>query len=66
MINSNSKYNIDDVKGISIEKKFIPTKADMNGVDLKKYAIVEPKSFAFVSVTSRNGDKISTFFILFL
>lgn len=52
-------YGIDDVKGISIEKKFIPTKANMEGVSLKPYAVVFPSEFAYVTVTSRNGEKIS-------
>lgn len=47
------------VRGISIDKKFIPTKADMEGVALKNYFLVKPEAFAFVPVTSRNGGKIS-------
>jgi len=52
-------YDIDSVKGVSIEKRFIETKADMGGVSLKPYLLVEPDAFAFVTVTSRNGEKIS-------
>ena len=57
--NINSEYDENSVRGISIDKKFIPTKADLSGVDLKKYTLVKPKQFAYVSVTSRNGEKIS-------
>ena len=57
--NTDSKYSLDDVKGISIQKKFIETKADMTGVSLKPYLIVSPDDFAYVSVTSRNGEKIT-------
>lgn len=57
--NSDSKFGVDDVRGVSIEKKFIETKADMDGVSLTPYAIVSPKEFAYVTVTSRNGEKIS-------
>jgi type I restriction enzyme S subunit len=57
--NDDLKYGVDSVKGISIEKKFIETKADMSGVSLKPYLLVEPDAFAFVTVTSRNGEKIS-------
>ena len=32
--NSNGKYTVDDVRGISILKKLIVTKADMKGVSL--------------------------------
>ena len=53
------KYAIDDVKGISINKTFIETKADMNGVSLKPYKLVKPDCFAYGPDTSRNGDKIS-------
>lgn len=57
--NDNLKYGLDSVRGISIEKKFIDTKANMEGVSLKPYAIVKPNEFAYVTVTSRNGEKIS-------
>lgn len=53
------QYGIDDVKGISIQKIFIETKADMTGVSLKPYILVKPDSFAYVTVTSRNGEKIT-------
>lgn len=57
--NNDLVYGIDAVRGISIEKKFIDTKANMEGVSLKPYAIVNPNEFAYVTVTSRNGEKIS-------
>lgn len=57
--NTNLEYGLDSVRGISIEKKFIKTKANMKGVSLKPYAIVKPNEFAYVTVTSRNGEKIS-------
>lgn len=57
--NESLQYGIDDVKGVSIEKKFIDTKADMAGVNLRPYYVVRPNEFAYVTVTSRNGEKIS-------
>lgn len=57
--NESLRYGIDDVMGVSIEKKFIPTKADMIGVNLKPYYVIQPNDFAYVTVTSRNGEKIS-------
>lgn len=60
--NENSCYGADDVFGISVDKTFIKTKADLNGVSLSNYIVVEPKWFAFVMVTSRNGGKISIAF----
>lgn len=57
--NENLEYGINDVKGISIQKIFIETKADMTNVSLKPYYIVRPDDFAYVTVTSRNGEKIT-------
>lgn len=57
--NSTGKYTLEDVRGISNLKEWIETKADMNGVSLFPYKLVRPKEFSYVSVTSRNGDKIS-------
>lgn len=57
--NNELEYGLDDVRGISIEKKFIDTKANMNGVSLSPYKIIRPGDFCYVTVTSRNGDKVS-------
>ena len=57
--NDNLEFSIDDVKGISILKKFIETKAEMTDVSLKPYYLVQPDDFAYVTVTSRNGEKIT-------
>ena len=57
--NDDLVYGLDAVRGISIEKRFIYTKANMEGVYLKPYAVVKPDEFAYVTVTSRNGEKIS-------
>lgn len=57
--NAELKYTLDDIKGISIQKIFIETKADMEGVSLKPYKLVKPDEFAYVTVTSRNGEKIT-------
>ena len=57
--NSNGQYSLDNVKGISIQKIFIDTKADMQGVSLLPYILVKPDYFAYVTVTSRNGEKIT-------
>ena len=57
--NSENHYTLNDLRGISIQKKFIDTKADMQGVSLSPYIIVKPDYFAFVPVTSRNGEKIT-------
>lgn len=57
--NENLQYGIKDVKGISIQKVFIETKADMTDVSLRPYYLVQPDDFAYVTVTSRNGEKIT-------
>lgn len=60
--NIKEELKIDDVRGISTQKQFINTKADMTGVSLKNYKIVRPLCFAYVPDTSRRGDKISLAF----
>lgn len=57
--NADLKYGIDSVRGISTQKFFINTKADMDGVSLHNYRVVKPNEFAYVADTSRRGDKIS-------
>ena len=57
--NSDEAYFLDDVRGISILKKLIPTKADMQDVSLTPYKLLKPREFSYVTVTSRNGGKIS-------
>ena len=57
--NSEEKYTLDDVKGISTGKEFIDTKANMDGVNLNSYKIVEHGNFAYVADTSRRGEKIA-------
>ena len=57
--NSEGIYTLKNLRGVSIEKKFIDTKADMAGVSLAPYIVVKPDFFVFVPVTSRNGEKIT-------
>ena len=60
--NTEGKYSVKDVKGVSIQKMFIETKADMSGVSLSPYILVKPGFFVFVPITSRNGEKITLAF----
>lgn len=60
--NSDDEFTLDNLKGITTRKEFISTKADMNGVSLSNYKVVQPKEFAYVADTSRRGDKISLAF----
>ncbi len=57
--NSSEEYTLDDIRGISTEKKFIDTKANLDGVSLTAYKVVHKDEFAYVSDTSRRGDKIA-------
>lgn len=57
--NSDNKYTLDNVRGISTDKKFIFTKANLDGVSLTSYKIVNNNNFAYVADTSRRGDKIA-------
>lgn len=57
--NKESLYILEDVRGISIEKKIIDTKANMDGVSLTPYKIFKNGTFCYVTITSRNGDKIT-------
>lgn len=45
--------------GVSIQKKFIPSIANIIGTDMSTYKIIYKNQFAYGPVTSRNGDKIS-------
>lgn len=55
-------YTLDDIRGISTGKEFIDTKANMDGVSLSSYKIVNCQEFAYVADTSRRGDKIAITF----
>lgn len=57
--NNCGKYTIDDIRGISTGKNFIDTKANLDGVSLTAYKVVNKDEFAYVSDTSRRGDKIA-------
>ncbi len=57
--NGDEEYTLDDIRGISTEKKFIDTKANLDGVSLTAYKVVHRNDFAYVSDTSRRGDKIA-------
>ncbi len=53
------RLDVSHVVGISTSKEFIETKAKLDGVNLKSYKVVPPGHFAYVSDTSRRGEKIS-------
>ena len=57
--NTEGIYSVEDVRGISTDKTFIATKANMDGVSVLDYKVVSPCVFAYVADTSRRGDKLA-------
>lgn len=55
----NRDLAITNLLGVSIEKRFIPSIANIVGTDLSGYKVVQTGQFAYGPVTSRNGEKIS-------
>ncbi|QFR43067.1 restriction endonuclease subunit S [Sulfurimonas xiamenensis] len=55
----NINLEVDNLLGVSITKKFIPSIANTIGTDMSTYKIVKKNQFTYGSITSRNGDKIS-------
>lgn len=51
--------NINAVRGLTTAKQIIPTKADMSGVSLTNYKVIQPGQIAYVPDTPRRGDKVS-------
>ncbi|CAM2915568.1 restriction endonuclease subunit S [Flavobacterium frigoris] len=45
--------------GVSIKKVLMPSIANIIGTDMSTYKLIQKNQFAYGSVTSRNGDKIS-------
>lgn len=57
--NSDGSLGVDCVRGMSIQKEFIATKADMRGVSLAPYKLVKPDWYSYVTITSRNSEKLT-------
>lgn len=60
--NVKTEYTVDDVRGISNEKEFMRTKADLEGRSLASFQVVQPQEFAFNRRTTRMGEKIAVGF----
>lgn len=45
--NRNTDLNVTNLKGININKEFMPSVANINGTDLSKYKVVKKGQFAF-------------------
>lgn len=55
----NRNLQIDNLIGLSIQKKFIPSISNTIGTDMSTYRIINTDQFAYCPVTSRNGEKIT-------
>ncbi len=55
-INSDLQFGVNEVKGMTISKEIIPTKADLKSTDLSKFLVVGPKEFVYNPRT--HGKKI--------
>ncbi|MES2376319.1 MAG: restriction endonuclease subunit S [Bacteroidota bacterium] len=55
----NSNLKINNLLGISVNKKFIQSNSKQTSLDLASYKVVKNRQFGYVTVTSRNGEKIS-------
>lgn len=56
--NRNDDSAITDVHGINITKQFMPSVADTNGIDLKKYKLVKKNQFAFSGMQTGRDECI--------
>ena len=56
--NSDLKYGVDDVRGVSNTKQFMPTKANNAGRNLERFYVISPGEFVYNSRTTRMGDKV--------
>lgn len=52
-------FSNSDLKGLSISKSLINTKADTSNLNLSNYKVLKHNEFVYCTVTSRNGNKIS-------
>ena len=54
----NSEGKEENLLGVSVQKKFIPSIANTVGTDFKKYKVVKKGQFTYIPDTTRRGDKI--------
>ena len=55
----NRDLQVTKLLGLSIDKCFIPSIANLIGTDMSSYKIVEKSQFVYIADTSRRGDKIA-------
>ena len=54
----NTEGKEENLLGVSVQKKFIPSIANTVGTDFRKYKVVKKGQFTYIPDTSRRGDKI--------
>jgi len=54
----NTEGKKENLLGVSVQKKFIPSIANTVGTDFTKYKVVKKGQFTYIPDTSRRGDKI--------
>ena len=55
----NTENRQDNLLGLSVTKRFIPSIANTVGTDFCRYKVVEKGQFAYIPDTSRRGDKVA-------
>lgn len=55
----NRNLEVETLLGVSIRKVLMPSIANIIGTDMSTYKIIRKNQFAYGTVTSRNGNKIS-------
>lgn len=55
----NRDLEVETLLGVSNTKKMIPSIANTIGTDMSSYKIIEKRQFAYGTITSRNGDRLS-------
>ena len=59
----NTEGKEENLLGVSVQKKFIPSIANTVGTDFAKYKVVKRRQFTYIPDTSRRGDKIGIAFL---
>jgi len=54
----NTEGKEENLLGVSVQKKYIPSIANTVGTDFTKYKVVKKGQFTYIPDTSRRGDKI--------
>lgn len=57
--NKENRLSENDLYGVSVTKEYIPTHANLVGVQFHNYKVVKTKQFTYIPDTSRRGDKIA-------